>query len=531
MTEKETNCGAIWNPNAAVNWSLLFSPLFGSYIHALNWRTLGEEGRAKTEMIWFYVMLAIIILTSIMAMRTLDTVTVASSSFFLLFLWYFFSGRRQAKYVNEKLGADYARCSWNKPLGIAAMVFSGSVLLNFFLMFSPEKMVHEGTLESCPNVTVGQMADSFLEDPLWMSDVSSTHQTFVNLTGKMFYDGKEVQALIQFFISKDQKSFQYNALEFDGVAQTHDLATVLFTKMCESATGGTPVVPPPPIKKPQISLITAPVDGYKDLKFGESAKVIMEKLEKVCNLEGNLSKIVCKATPGLGLPGLKIFGQARVTMLMFLPSEETSNQSDSENVKLSGVFFNMGTFNQQEVTTLITELNNKYSIFKKSSKEENDKFDSELSNMVDIVQYAKGSVVLTFSRNNGNIDMYLKYMDVSRLKKALDTRKEIAMVATAISFAKLSLTDSFSMNGTWPTTMELEDKYNASLVLHDSIVNEKGLGYVTITMKENVPEGIRGKSIALHFNTETYKWTCDLSEIEPVKRMGKQYIVSLCKNL
>ena len=28
---------ALWNPNTAANWSFLFSPLFGAYLHALNW--------------------------------------------------------------------------------------------------------------------------------------------------------------------------------------------------------------------------------------------------------------------------------------------------------------------------------------------------------------------------------------------------------------------------------------------------------------------------------------------------------------
>ena len=32
----------IWNPNAAANWSLLFTPAFGAYIHYLNWQKMGK---------------------------------------------------------------------------------------------------------------------------------------------------------------------------------------------------------------------------------------------------------------------------------------------------------------------------------------------------------------------------------------------------------------------------------------------------------------------------------------------------------
>lgn len=31
----------LWNPNAAVNWSVLFTPIFGAWIQAKNWKALG----------------------------------------------------------------------------------------------------------------------------------------------------------------------------------------------------------------------------------------------------------------------------------------------------------------------------------------------------------------------------------------------------------------------------------------------------------------------------------------------------------
>ena len=45
---------AIWNPNAAVNWSLVFTPAFGAYLQMLNWRALGESDKAKSAENWFH---------------------------------------------------------------------------------------------------------------------------------------------------------------------------------------------------------------------------------------------------------------------------------------------------------------------------------------------------------------------------------------------------------------------------------------------------------------------------------------------
>jgi hypothetical protein len=37
----------IWNPIATVNWSLLFTPVFGAYLQMLNWKSLGQEDSAR----------------------------------------------------------------------------------------------------------------------------------------------------------------------------------------------------------------------------------------------------------------------------------------------------------------------------------------------------------------------------------------------------------------------------------------------------------------------------------------------------
>lgn len=40
---------ALWNPNAAGLWSLLFTPIFGSIIHMKNWNALGQPEKARAS--------------------------------------------------------------------------------------------------------------------------------------------------------------------------------------------------------------------------------------------------------------------------------------------------------------------------------------------------------------------------------------------------------------------------------------------------------------------------------------------------
>jgi hypothetical protein len=123
---------AIWNPNAASNWSLVFSPAFGSYLHALNWRTLGEPEKEKAAMGWFYFSVAMLLLYACMAlfMTSPEKADAASRGLGLiyLFVWYFSAGRTQAKYVREKFGSTYPRRPWGMPLLIGALAIVGIIL-------------------------------------------------------------------------------------------------------------------------------------------------------------------------------------------------------------------------------------------------------------------------------------------------------------------------------------------------------------------------------------------------------------------
>lgn len=117
---------ALWNPSAAANWSLLFTPAFGAYLQMLNWRALGEPERAIRARIWFTISVAVSLASLPLAAARwteypgspIQLATVA-----VLVGWYFAGARDQVRYVKEKFGETYERRPWGKALwaGVAAL--------------------------------------------------------------------------------------------------------------------------------------------------------------------------------------------------------------------------------------------------------------------------------------------------------------------------------------------------------------------------------------------------------------------------
>ena len=111
----------LWNPNAAVNWSILLSPAFGAILHALNWRALGKVEKAKASFIWAGAFLLFLAICLVLPLHGLCLV--------FLIAWYFIAARPHAKYVKETVGDDYEHKPWGAPIGIAVAGFVGYVIL------------------------------------------------------------------------------------------------------------------------------------------------------------------------------------------------------------------------------------------------------------------------------------------------------------------------------------------------------------------------------------------------------------------
>ena len=52
---------AFWNPLALSNWSFLLTPVFGSYLVAENYKSMGKAKEVKGAMEWFYISIAVML--------------------------------------------------------------------------------------------------------------------------------------------------------------------------------------------------------------------------------------------------------------------------------------------------------------------------------------------------------------------------------------------------------------------------------------------------------------------------------------
>ena len=124
---------ALWNPNAASNWSLVFSPIFGALLQMKNWQALDEPEKASTSKLWVIanLVLALVLPSAAMVLAaTKSRVALPQSLGFIpLIAWYVGNGRAQAAYVKERFGKDYPRRGWGAPILIAFIAMAGYVLL------------------------------------------------------------------------------------------------------------------------------------------------------------------------------------------------------------------------------------------------------------------------------------------------------------------------------------------------------------------------------------------------------------------
>lgn len=123
----------IWNPSTVAGLSVMFTPAFGSYLQASNWRSLGQPEREATSKAWFYVSLLVLaamaaaVCFAAKAGGDSDAVRgfVNIGGLIYFFIWYVASGRKQVSYVKDGFGKTYAKKSLVKPvlaaLGVAVL--------------------------------------------------------------------------------------------------------------------------------------------------------------------------------------------------------------------------------------------------------------------------------------------------------------------------------------------------------------------------------------------------------------------------
>jgi len=121
----------LWNPTAAIWWSLLFLPL-GPILHCLNWKTLREDEKAK-KIQTFAIIICIIEIIWLFSPNESESLNIAwwVGELIVWGMWgwgwfvnaeKYITGKEQIKYVTEKYGTEYGRKSWLVPLAASFVI-------------------------------------------------------------------------------------------------------------------------------------------------------------------------------------------------------------------------------------------------------------------------------------------------------------------------------------------------------------------------------------------------------------------------
>ena len=90
--------------------------------------------------------------------------------------------------------------------------------------------VKGGTLYGHSEITLGEAVDGFMGNPQWESIEDENGNIYVNIKGDILYQDKEIEALLQYEVNADD-TFDFNALEFNGIPQNEVMYNALIIKM------------------------------------------------------------------------------------------------------------------------------------------------------------------------------------------------------------------------------------------------------------------------------------------------------------
>lgn len=136
---------ALWCPSAVALWSLVFTPVFGSWLLMHNWRVLGQAHAARSARRWLLASLAVLALELLAGAITERVNGNAPFAQWLalawLGLWLLGAAAPQWRLVRRRFGRRYARRGWNGALGVAvawglACWGAGATLTGLLLAFT-----------------------------------------------------------------------------------------------------------------------------------------------------------------------------------------------------------------------------------------------------------------------------------------------------------------------------------------------------------------------------------------------------------
>uniref|UniRef100_A0A7C4AC02 Uncharacterized protein n=1 Tax=Fundidesulfovibrio putealis TaxID=270496 RepID=A0A7C4AC02_9BACT len=121
-------------------------------------------------------------------------------------------------------------------------MFARSLIAALFLVFTATpgftytqevEWLRNQSFNACKKFYVWRLIDNYFQNPRWESGWSDEGDYIVNVYGKMKFQGRNVNAQLQFTIDPKRGKFDMNGLAFNGEAQSKDMRLALIKAMCD----------------------------------------------------------------------------------------------------------------------------------------------------------------------------------------------------------------------------------------------------------------------------------------------------------
>ena len=192
----------IWNPNVAACLSIIFTPIFGAWIHAKNWEVLKKEQERRWSMLFVY---CLIIVTIFVVYYQIFIGDVKSSplSIGTLLTWYFILGKSQLSHIKDN-NINYEKKSWIKPLlcgvggyiilfGISISLITIAPLTKDDIKITSQELVNQILNEQlneqtkCESVTITEEIEEGNYKAVAKLDDGNDLKIFIEVKDKMVY--------------------------------------------------------------------------------------------------------------------------------------------------------------------------------------------------------------------------------------------------------------------------------------------------------------------------------------------------------
>ena len=120
----------LWNPRRLWVFGFFFGSFAGAFLHAQNWKALGNYEEAKRSYLWMWAYFAVVTI-GVMS----DISEVAFNVYgFVFFLFWVSTLSRQGNYIRKKQ-IQFTKQSWIKAIGIWCLLVLSFFVLILILVF------------------------------------------------------------------------------------------------------------------------------------------------------------------------------------------------------------------------------------------------------------------------------------------------------------------------------------------------------------------------------------------------------------